>query len=908
MKKLLLLLFLVTNWAIAQTKQYPNIDIPYKKFVLENGLTVIVHEDHKLPIASFNIWYHVGSKNEKQGKTGFAHLFEHIMFTSTEHWSNFDEVMQTVGGGNNNGTTNNDRTNYFETFTNTGLERVLWVEADRMGFLLKGLDSTKIEIQRGVVQNEKRQGDNQPYAIAEELTVKATYPSGHPYSWTVIGSMADLSAASVNDVKEWFRTYYGPNNAVVAIAGDVNAENVMELVKKYFGEIPASPPIAKFTQNIAKMKGLTYQQAQDRVPQARLQKTWNVPAWGTVELTQLNLLGDILTNGKSSRLYKRLVLDEDLATNVFFYTNEGEIGGQFYLFADAKPGVSLKKINNIINEELKKIFTTGVTVEEVERTKTNYFVQLLKGLETIGGFGGKSDWLAMSETYGGSPDAYKTILEYIKKANPAGTKKVANDWLSDGEYVLEILPYPDFTTIETKIDRTAMPPVAKPSAARFPAIKTFSLSNGLKVYLAEKHELPLVNMITTFGGGFTADKFAQLGTAKMTGTMMLEGTATKTGTQISDLLNSLGTTLYSSAGVDNSVINMSCLKTSFDASLALYSDVLLHPSFPEKDFERVKKEQLLAIDQEKASPGRLGRRVLPALLYPADHAYNMPLTGTGTAESVAKISRNSLQKFHETWFVPNNGFMVVVGDITEAELKTKLEKSLVNWKSKATPAIAIGDAPLAASPAVYIIDKPEASQSQIFAGHTSLSAKDKDIDAFGLMNNILGGTFLSRLNMNLREDKHWSYGAGSNISPTKGPGMFLANTGVQTDKTKESVVEILKELTQINDSKPIAQDEFEKERNGAILSIPGDWQTNNGIIGFLQRSILFDRGLDYPNQYATNLENLSLSDMHNVAKKVVKAQNLTWLIVGDRAKIESGIRELNLGPVKILDKDGKEIK
>lgn len=398
----------------AQTKTYPDIDIPFKKFVLDNGLTLIVHEDPKLPIAAFNIWYHVGSKNDKPGKTGFAHLFEHIMFTSTEHWSNFDEVMQTVGGGNNNGTTNNDRTNYFETFTSSGLDRVLWVEADRMGFLLKGLDSVKVDVQRGVVQNEKRQGDNQPYAVAEELTVKATYPVGHPYSWSVIGSMEDLNAASIKDVKDWFKEYYGPNNAIVSIAGDVKADEVFEKVKKYFGDIPASPPIAKFTKRIAKMQGVSFQQAQDRVPQARLQKTWNVPEWGTAEVTQLALLGDVLTSGKSSRLYKRLVLEEKLASGVFSYTADNEIGGQFYLIADAKPGVDLKKINDIINLEIKKVFATGVTVAELERTKTNYFVNLLKGLESLGGFGGKSDLLAMSQTYGGTPDAYKNKVCHTK--------------------------------------------------------------------------------------------------------------------------------------------------------------------------------------------------------------------------------------------------------------------------------------------------------------------------------------------------------------------------------------------------------------------------------------------------------------------------------------------------------------
>lgn len=892
----------------AQTKTYPNIDIPFKKFVLDNGLTLIVHEDPKLPIAAFNIWYHVGSKNEKPGKTGFAHLFEHIMFTSTEHWSNFDEVMQTVGGGMNNGTTNNDRTNYFETFTSSGLERVLWVEADRMGFLLKGLDSVKVDVQRGVVQNEKRQGENQPYAVAEELTVKATYPVGHPYSWSVIGSMADLNAASITDVKDWFKEYYGPNNAVVSIAGDVKAEEVFEKVKKYFGDIPASPPISKFTKRIAKMQGVSFQQAQDRVPQARLQKTWNVPEWGTPEIAYLGLLGDILTSGKSSRLYKRLVLEDDLASDVTFYSSDNEIGGQFYIMADAKPGADLKEINNIINEELKKILTTGVTAAEVERAKTNYFVKLLGGLESLGGFSGKSDLLAMSQTYGGAPDAYKKSLNYIKAATANDIKNTAATWLSDGEYVLEILPYGDFTNTDSKLDRTVMPPVVEVAAAKFPAIKSFTLSNGLKVYLTERHELPLVNVLTSFNGGYSADKITNAGLAKLTGAMLTEGTTTKTSVQISDMLADLGSRINSGTALDNSTVGMRTLATNFDASLNLYADILRNPSFPQKDFERVKSEQLLAINQEKANPSMLAFQILPTLLYPNDHAYNTSFTGSGNKNSVLKITRADLVAFHKTWFVPNNGFMVVVGDITEAALKTKLEKSLAGWKQGKVSEIILGEAPLAKSPSVYIIDKPGAGQSQIFAAEISGSTTDKDNDAFSLMNTMLGGSFLSRLNMNLREDKHWSYGAGSSLGASKGPGMFYAGGGFQTDKTKESIQEMNKELSQLVSTRPIDKTEFEKEQSASILALPGYWQTNSGILAFLYNSVLYNRGLDYPGNYATMLKNFTLADINNVATKYIKPQNITWLIIGDREKIEAGIKTLNLGPVKVLDTDGNEIK
>ena len=862
----------------------------------------------KVPLASFDIWYHVGSKNEKPGKTGFAHLFEHIMFTSTEHWSNFDEVMQTVGGGNNNGTTNNDRTNYFETFTKTGLERVVWLEADRMGYLLNGLDSAKVNVQRGVVQNEKRQGDNQPYSIAEDLTVSSTYPKGHPYSWTVIGSLDDLDAASISDVKDWFKTYYGPNNAIVCVAGDVDADSVFSIVKKYFNDIPASPPIAKHTEWIAKMEGKHYQQAQDRVPQARLQKTWNTPGWGTKDATYLDLLTNVLTNGKSSRLYKRLVYDDTLCSDVSSYIDDREIGGQVDIFADAKPGITLEKIDTVIDEELNRLITKGITDEELERAKTNYFVRFINGMERNGGFGGKSDILAQCQTFGGRPDYYKTIQGWIKAATPDDLVRAAKAWLTDGEYILKITPYPDFTNTDSSIDRTAMPSVAKASLPAFPQVKMFTLNNGLKVYLTERHEVPVVVTRMIVGGGYTADHLSTPGLATLTGQMMKEGTTSKSSTEISDILNNLGSTISIGAGIDDMYVNTRSLSTNFQPTLDLYADILLHPSFPQKDFDRVQKEQLLNIAQEKVRPNSMAMRVLPQLIYGKDHAYSEPFTGSGYAEGVAKLSTADCKSFHDTWFTPSNAELVVVGDIDEQELKQLLEKKLGDWKPKQTPAITVADVSLAAKPTVYLIDKPGAAQSTIMAAEVAPSSNDKIHEAIDLMNNMLGGTFLSRLNMNLREDKHWSYGAGSFTYGTKGPGMFVAYAPVQTDKTKESLEEMMKELKQINSTKKITKEEFENEKQSSILSIPADWEVDGGIASVIADAVAFNRGDDYWARYPAIINNLTLADVQNAAASVVKPQNLTWVIVGDRNKIEKGVRELNIGAVTIVDADGNAIK
>ena len=888
------ILFLISN---AQDKKYPDIDIPFTKYVLENGLTLIVHEDHKVPLASFNIWYHVGSKNEKPGKTGFAHLFEHIMFTSTEHWSNFDEVLQTVGGSND-GTTNNDRTNYYETFSSSGLERVLWLEADRMGFLLKGLDSVKVDIQRGVVQNEKRQWENQPYAVAEELTVKSTYPSNHPYSWTVIGSMEDLSAASLDDVKEWFRTYYGPNNAIICIAGDVSAAEVFEKVKKYFGDIPASPPISKHSQWIAKMSGKHVQVAQDRVAQANISKTWNIPGWGDQETIYLRLLGNILTNGKSSRLYKRLVYDASLASDVSFYADEREIGSQYNLYVDVKPGVDLNTIDAIMTEELGKIFSTGISPGELERAKTDYFVSFISSMEQILD---KSEILAACETYGGSPDYFKKIHGWIKAATPEDIRKAAMKWLSDGEYVLKIMPYGDFKQADSQIDRKIIPPVSPPADTKFPAVKDFTLSNGLKVYLAERHDVPTVLVDAAVNSGFASDPTKMEGLARLTGNMLLEGTTTKSSTQISDILLDLGSELHCNSTLDNTYLSLRTIKANFDASLAIFTEVLLHPAFPQKDFERVQHEQLLLVKQEQSDPRLLASRVMPGLIYGKEHPYGQSSGGTGSETSIQRINKSLLVGFHETWFAPNNTSLFVTGDITEKELRQKLESQLAGWKTRALPQKNIPAVAPAERPVVYIIDKPEAIQSRIMVAEICTFCDETNHDAIEFMNTLIGGSFLSRINMNLREDKHWSYGARSYIQDNQGPDVFIVSTSVQTDKTKESLIEILKELTEINTTKPISQDEFKTEQTNSILSVAGNWETLESVQRVMIDMVEHHRGNDYANNYTSVLKKFTKEHIQSAAAGVIKPQNLTWLIIGDRKTIEAGIRALDLGPVQVLD-------
>ena len=525
--------------------KYAELEIPYIKFELENGLTLLVHEDHKAPIVSVSIWYHVGSKNEKPGKTGFAHLFEHLMFNGSENFNDdYFQTMEKIGATELNGTTNEDRTNYFQNVPVSALDVALWMESDRMGHLLGAIDQPKLDEQRGVVKNEKRQYENEPYGLADELIVKATYPQGHPYSWPVIGSMEDLDSASVSDVHEWFKTYYGAANAVITLAGDITPEVALEKVKKFFGHIAAGEPIARHKIWIAKRNGTQRQLIHDRVPQARVIKVWNVPEWGSADATYLDLVADILGSGKNSRIYKRLVYDEQIATSISVYTVLKEIAGQFIIEADAKPGVDLSVIENALNEELEYFIKEGPSEKEMERIKTQYFSRFIRGVERIGGFGGKSDILSHCEVIAGSADFYKDLHKRIKKASSKNLQKAAKLWLTDGEYILSILPYSDFTVTESAVDRKRIPEPEEAPDVIFPSLQRTTLSNGLKIVLAERNSVPVVNFNLVLDAGFAADQFALPGVAAMTMAMIDEGTKKRTSLQISEELALVGAYVF----------------------------------------------------------------------------------------------------------------------------------------------------------------------------------------------------------------------------------------------------------------------------------------------------------------------------------------------------------------------------
>ena len=886
-----------------------DINIPYEEFRLDNGLRLIVHEDHKAPIVAVNVWYHVGSKNEKPGKSGFAHLFEHLMFNGSEHFDDdYFQALERIGGTDLNGTTNTDRTNYFQNVPVAALDQLLFLESDRMGHLLGAIDQDKLDEQRGVVQNEKRQGLNQPYGRQWEMMTKALFPTGHPYSWTVIGEMEHLNAASLDDVHEWFKTYYGAANAVIVIAGDVNTAEVHKKVKDYFGNIAAGPTIIKPAVNLPIRHTNTRETYEDRVPESRITIAWNTPEWGTQEEVNLDLAASILAQGKNSRLYKKLVYEEQVASTVAAFSWTKELCSNFFMQANVKKGEDPAKVEAMMHEVLDDFRRNGPTEEEMKRVRAKNYSGFIKGIERIGGFGGKSDILAQNAVYAGDPGFYKKYLQMISDATAMGIKKSANSWLTNGSHTIVCNPFPTYTTSGKDIDRSIVPEMGSAAKANFPDLQEATLSNGMKVILAKREGIPTVVMNMIFDAGYASDTKEKAGVAALSMNMLDEGSKSRNALKIAEELELLGANLSSFSNLDNSFVRMTTLKPTLDPSLDIMTDVLLNPAFPQTEFDRLKQQQISGIGREKSQPVQMALRVLPQYLYGDDHAYSKPLTGSGFEETVEKIDLSDVQKFYGDYIRPNNAKLIVVGDIELNALTEKLEKRLGSWKKGTIPTKNIAKVPAAKGKRLFVMDRPESEQSVIIAGHLIEPYGGYSEMARETLIDIFGGQFTSRLNMNLREDKHWAYGAFTFVSQAKGQRPLVAYAPVQTDKTKESVEEILKELDMVLNSKPITEAEFDKTVGNSILQLPGRWETNRAVSSSVSEIVQYDLDKNYYQEYGTNLRNMKVEEVQGLTKKIFHPEDLNWVIVGDKEKIIEGLRDLDFDEIILIDANGKELE
>ena len=881
-------------------------EIPFEEFYLDNGLRVIVHEDRKAPIVAVTIWYHVGSKNEVPGKTGFAHLFEHLMFNGSEHYNDdYFRPLQEVGATGMNGTTDFDRTNYFQTVPTSAVDLALWLESDRMGHLLGAVDQDKLDEQRGVVQNEKRQGDNAPYGQVFETIVTNLFPPGHPYSWEVIGSMEDLNAATLEDVKTWFEKYYGPNNATLVLAGDIDVATAREKAQRYFGDIPPGPPLTHKQRFIPSSVPASRIVMQDRVPEARIYKVWLAPEWISDETTYLQLADLVLTSGKTSRLYQRLVYEDQIATDASAFLMSNEIAGAYVAYATVGEGADMRSVERALDEELARFLADGPTRDELERARTEIRASFIRGVEQVGGFSGKSQILAENAVYGGRPDFYKHSLGVLDGATQQQVLAAARKWIQGEPLVIEVHPFAtELAPSSTSVDRSKLPMPQTFPDAPFPALEQATLANGMRLIVAERHAVPVVRFSLQLDAGYAADQFATPGVATMTMEMLDEGTASMDALEISDELARLGAELASGANLDFSVVALSALKENLDESLAIYADVILNPAFASGELERLKGLQLAGIQQEKNTPEDMALRVLPRLLYGEGHAYSLPMTGSGTEEAVAALDRDDLVAYHGSWFKPNNATMIVVGDTTLREIQPKLEALFARWSRGDVPAKALPDVALPAQPSVYLIDRPGSEQSVIIAGHLIGKRDRADDIAVDAMNDILGGAFTSRVNMNLREDKGWSYGADTVVFDTQAQRPFLAIAPVQADRTAAAMQEIKREIEEFIGARGATDAEVATSKRRSTLTLPGRWETAQAVARDIAELVRFDLPDDYWSDYAELVGGLDVAQVNAAAKRLLAPGRLTWVVVGDLDVIGAEVRALQLGDIRIVDADG----
>jgi len=901
---LLALITLSTTASFAYGQTELNVpDIEYDTFTLSNGLTVVVHEDRKVPMVAVNVWYHVGSKNEKVGKTGFAHLFEHLMFNGTENYNaEYFEPFEKIGATDQNGTTNNDRTNYFQNVPTNALDLALWMESERMGHILNVIDQEKLDEQRGVVQNEKRQGENQPYGQVFNAIGKAAFPEGHPYSWSVIGSMADLNAATLDDVKEWFETYYGPTNAVIALAGDIDLETAKIKVQEYFGDIQPGPPLTKPKKWIAKRTEQTREVMEDNVPQTRIYKVWNVPEDGTAEAQALDLASSTLAGSKNSPLYQELVYKTGLATGVSAFYYGREIAGLFIISATVAPEQDVKEVESVIDATLEKYLKTGPNSKLLKNTKTSTIAGLTNGLQRIGGFGGKSDILATYQTLYGDAGAFRKILEMYLDTSANEVKAASNKWLSSGDYVLTIVPAAKTSVVESTIDRSkGIPYPTEKLSYSFPKIQSAVLNNGSKLVLAERNDLPLVQLEIVFNNGYAVESEDELGLVNFTMSMVDEGTKKYNSLEFAEMQESLGSGIGFGSSIDTTYASMSSLKVNLEKTLDLFKEGLLNPIFPQVELDKVKKRWLAGIDQELNSPASMANREIRTLVYGSGHPY-AKASSSGTKNTVETFTREDLQAMYAKITNPNDATFIVTGDISLADATNLLNKKFSNWKSsnKSTIKVNLFDVEDQTSPRVFLIDKPGAIQSYILAAQLLPPTNSNDDILIDYMNYAIAGSFTSRLNMNLREDKSWSYGVRTSTGYSQGQRLMRMTAPVQTDKTAPAILEILREYDEYINSSPINSDELSKIKNARTLRLPGQYETLSALLGGIEDIVKYNRDYDYLDTIADKRNSIKLEDVQSATSKYLDTNKWTWVIVGDLNEIEDPIRELNIGPLEII--------
>ncbi len=893
------------------------VDIPYESFTSPNGLRVIVHTDRKAPIVAVSTWYDVGSKHEPEGKTGFAHLFEHLMFQGSENApGDFFAPLRDVGATDFNGTTNFDRTNYFETVPRPALERALFLESDRMGWLLGAIDQALLDEQRGVVQNEKRQGDNQPYGLLF-YTLLEELLGGTPYGHNVIGSMADLDAASLDDVKNWFRQHYGPNNTVLVLAGDIDVSEARPLVEKYFGAIASGPRTQEPHVEIPTLAEPKNVVMHDRVAAPLVIRSWAVPGMNDPDAVPLEVFGAVLGGLASSRLDNALVREEKTAVQVSAGVLSMSQLGIFIVQAVVRPDVDPTTVATRLDEIMADLLADGPTADEVQRVVTTNVSNRIAGLEAVGGFGGKAVALASGELHSGDPAFYKKQLAAMAQVTPQQVQAVARKWLSRPALTISVLPGEREAYEEAQSVAAIAPPAAAASQPvqgtrgelpavggigdlDFPDVTRTRLSNGIEVAYAHRSAVPVTRVLMSFDAGAAADPDGKLGTQSLTLSLLKEGTTSKNSTQIAEAGERLGAQLGTGWSPDRTYLTLASPSPNLGGSLDLFADVVRNPAFAPGEVERLRASLLTNIAAELVDPWSIANRAMPTLLYGTTHPYAKLAAGSGDAAAVSSLTRDDLVAFHRSWIRPDKAEIFVVSDLPLDQVKSALEARFGNWSGEGTAGSkAFAVSPQPSSPKILLLDRPNSPQSVILAGQMTRLDPRSELLTHQVANQVLGSGFMSRLNMELRENKHWSYGAGGGFNWLENAVPYVVSAPVQADRTADSIRAIQQQVRDFLSTSGVTPAELTREVNGTTRELAGRFETSSAVLNAMLQNDVWRRPDDFYDTVAQRYRSMTAAQLDAVMRGTLDPERFVWVVVGDAATVKPQLDALGL-PVEVI--------
>lgn len=902
-------------------------DLPqlaFEKFTLSNGLEVILSEDHRLPLVAVNLWYHVGPANEEPGRTGFAHLFEHMMFQGSKHVpgdAHF-RLLEGAGASSLNGTTDYDRTNYFQTVPSNQLELALWLEADRMGYLLDEVDQAKLTNQQDVVRNERRQSvENAPYGIVDEQVTQLLFPSGHPYFANVIGSHADIQAVRLEDVKNFFKLYYSPNNASLAIVGDIDSGETKALVEKYFGTLKRGEPVPDLSVETPSITAERRAVVADRVELPRVYMAWITPPIYEPGDAEAEITSIALGGGRASRLYKSLVYEQQIAQDVRASQYSLTLGSMFQIRATARPGRTADELERAIDAVVASFRSTGPDQSEVDRARNTLETRIIQGLERLGGFGGVADLLNQYNHHLGDPGFLAADIQRYRDATPESVRDFAGRYLApSARVVVHGVPgEPDLgppinatdpaqiaegggaeSVNEDEPWRNEPPQAGDARALEVPVPTAVELENGLTLIVAERPGLPIVSANLVLKTGSETNPLEKPGLASFTTAMLDEGTTSRTAPQIADEVAQLGGTLGAGSSMDATQVSIRSLTRTFPQMLDVLADVVRRPSFPAEEIDRQRSSRLASLVQQRESANAVVAVTMYRALYGPDHPYGYP--ELGTEDSNRQMTREDMHAFWRQNFVPNNAALVVSGQVTMDELRPLVEDAFGDWERGAITEHPLPE-PTTTPARIVFVDKPDAPQTQLMVASIGVPRATPDYEPILVMNEVLGGLFSSRINLNLREEHGYTYGARSQFVFRRSAGPFVIATGVRTDVTGPSVTEIFNEIREIR-QEGVTAEELALARDSIVRSLPAQFETSSRVTASTSNIFIYDLGLDYYARLPARLSAVTIEQVQAMAEKYVVPDNLIVIAVGDGARVSADLRALGLGAVEVRHADG----